>query len=507
MAGPIRIRGIRQALPPNTLIGRLQGGGQAQTINLTQLRAQVIKAGASGGGGGGGSTTLAALTDVALSSPSDGQVLTYVLSAGKWENKAIPTATGFVKLQGTTPGTADTGNFNISGSGIIGDQLTLVNPPNTSLYRIASLGILTNGATMDLVSVGGNPAAVRAQAANGTISAPTAITSGMVIGRYAWRGYDGATLFNNLNTAQMDVTATENFTTSAHGGRLSFFTTANGTTTTTSRMTIDNTGFVAIGSSTTPRASLDIGGQTDAVALPSGSTAQRPSSPVDGMIRYNSDNNGFDVYVGGQWQQLVASSPGGLNHYASPYSSSTWTTSTALFATKGLMFAPGINMTLDQVFLPIGAPNATASHTFLLSLLDLSINSGGTNYIINSVTSLATVTQSMVVNTVQDITFDLSSSPVLLTGGHIYAICITDTSLATGTTAISMQTSGGGVSPLGAGGAIPSFAIRQPGVSTISTFSSSPGVELPTNALPTTSTAITIPAIGSVYWMRLRVQW
>jgi hypothetical protein len=38
------------------------------------------------GGGGGGATTLAALTDVAVASPSDGQVLEYDAASSKWKN-------------------------------------------------------------------------------------------------------------------------------------------------------------------------------------------------------------------------------------------------------------------------------------------------------------------------------------------------------------------------------------------------------------------------------------
>lgn len=38
------------------------------------------------GGGGGGSSTLAGLTDVSLSSPTNGQVLTYDSVAQKWKN-------------------------------------------------------------------------------------------------------------------------------------------------------------------------------------------------------------------------------------------------------------------------------------------------------------------------------------------------------------------------------------------------------------------------------------
>jgi hypothetical protein len=50
-----------------------------------------LGANTSGGGGGGGASTLSDLLDVALSSPSNGQVLTYDNATGKWVNAAVPT--------------------------------------------------------------------------------------------------------------------------------------------------------------------------------------------------------------------------------------------------------------------------------------------------------------------------------------------------------------------------------------------------------------------------------
>ncbi len=73
---------------------------------------------------------------------------------------------------------------------------------------------------------------------------------------------------------------------------------------------IDNTGNVGIGTAA-PAAALEIGG-TDAVLLPRGTSAQRPSSPVNGMIRYNSSLGIVEEYRDG-WFNLsaqVASSSG-----------------------------------------------------------------------------------------------------------------------------------------------------------------------------------------------------
>ena len=60
--------------------------GNGVTISTTN----VISV-AGGGGGGGGATELEQLTDVALNTPADNQVLMYVGSDGKWENMALST--------------------------------------------------------------------------------------------------------------------------------------------------------------------------------------------------------------------------------------------------------------------------------------------------------------------------------------------------------------------------------------------------------------------------------
>jgi hypothetical protein len=52
---------------------------------------------------------------------------------------------------------------------------------------------------------------------------------------------------------------------------------------------------------------------TGAVTLPDGTTAQRPGSPVEGMIRYNTDTDSFEGYAGSAWGEIGGSS-GGINY-------------------------------------------------------------------------------------------------------------------------------------------------------------------------------------------------
>jgi hypothetical protein len=78
------------------------------------------------------------------------------------------------------------------------------------------------------------------------------------------------------------------------------------------KMVIASSGKVGIGT-TVPVAALDLSNNTDALALPSGSTAQEPASPVNGMIRYNSSPGVQDIeaYVNGAWTSLTSGGGGG----------------------------------------------------------------------------------------------------------------------------------------------------------------------------------------------------
>jgi hypothetical protein len=70
-------------------------------------------------------------------------------------------------------------------------------------------------------------------------------------------------------------------------------------------MVIDNTGNVGIGTDT-PSVSLDVSSKTDAIRTPIGTTAQRPSSPGHGMIRYNTTESKYEIYnsANSEWTYL-----------------------------------------------------------------------------------------------------------------------------------------------------------------------------------------------------------
>ncbi len=65
--------------------------------------------------------------------------------------------------------------------------------------------------------------------------------------------------------------------------------------------------YLGIGTNA-PRAALDAGHVTNALILPTGTAGERPSTTVEGMIRYNSDLGAFEGYTASGWGSLGGSS-------------------------------------------------------------------------------------------------------------------------------------------------------------------------------------------------------
>ena len=48
---------------------------------------------------------------------------------------------------------------------------------------------------------------------------------------------------------------------------------------------------------------------TDAILVPKGTTAQRPTSPANGHVRYNTDTNEIEGYQNGAWRKVRYKEP------------------------------------------------------------------------------------------------------------------------------------------------------------------------------------------------------
>ncbi len=102
--------------------------------------------------------------------------------------------------------------------------------------------------------------------ANGTASVPTIVASGDVVGGVYFQGWDG-TAYQNVSSVEGTVDGTPGA--NDMPGRLTFFTTPDGSTTAAARMLIDNSGRVGIGAS--PSYHLDVQGSSGTIVIRAGS--------------------------------------------------------------------------------------------------------------------------------------------------------------------------------------------------------------------------------------------
>lgn len=51
------------------------------------------------------------------------------------------------------------------------------------------------------------------------------------------------------------------------------------------------------------------GASTDVVTMPTGTTAQRPGTPAEGTLRYNTDTESLEFWDGSQWRAVIGAHP------------------------------------------------------------------------------------------------------------------------------------------------------------------------------------------------------
>ena len=103
--------------------------------------------------------------------------------------------------------------------------------------------------------------------------------------------------FTNLNTDKIESGNTVAALT------ITNLTVSNSLTVDTNTLKVDNTNNRVGILDATPAVSLDVGTATDAVHVPTGTTAQRPTGAA-GMFRYNSTENQFEGYSDGSWGEI-----------------------------------------------------------------------------------------------------------------------------------------------------------------------------------------------------------
>ena len=202
--------------------------------------------------------------------------------------------------------------------------------PAPSFVSQVQIGSYDGGtASIDLDSfqdsISGISSAIYARIYGGTNASPT-VASGNILA-LCGEAYNGSG-FPTKNSVCIIEATDGTQTTSSAPSNITFGTTPSGSTTRATVMEINNAGNVGIGT-TSPAVSLDLGSRTDAVTLPSGTTAQRPTG-VAGMVRYNSSNSVPEFYTS-SWLPvpLTATSPISINSTTGNITCSTCNTSAA----------------------------------------------------------------------------------------------------------------------------------------------------------------------------------
>jgi hypothetical protein len=121
-------------------------------------------------------------------------------------------------------------------------------------------------------------------------------------------------------------------------------------------LSLKNNGNVGIGTNN-PAASLDLGSNTDAIILPSGTDAQQPSSPVTGSFRYNTTSGAPEFRSSSAWISL------GLKDGSSQQ--------LAAASAQDIKTLTGTNVDGAYWIKPVGSPTAFQVHCYM------SIEGGG----------------------------------------------------------------------------------------------------------------------------------
>jgi trimeric autotransporter adhesin len=222
-------------------------------------------------------------------------------------------------------------------------------PAAQSAGTVMQLGAADNsGARIQLDGFGagvGNALVLRM--ARGTAASPTATQAGDELGRIVGEGY-GTTGYSSFtgSVAGIAFGAADNWTDTDQGTYLAFLTAANGGTTASERMRIDQNGNVGIGTAT-PANLLTVNGSSSSRII--ASTTNANSSGI-GEVSANNDN--------GNYIEMLA--------FGSAYASVPAQNAGAIVASKGLTFETDASTSTGGAdgiaFLTGGYSNAAAAY-------------------------------------------------------------------------------------------------------------------------------------------------
>lgn len=217
-----------------------------------------------------------------------------------------------------------------------GEFLRHVAPSGTLVCEAPSASGTVTGLTGDVSTTGSGSLTVTVDRIKGVTVSPAAYSSGQVL-RYNGTDWVNAVLSSADLSNNSDLLKASNMPANCSASQTLTFSSPTGTWT-CSNITVD------------------LSSKTDAFTIPAGTTAQQPSTPVTGMIRYNTSTSAMELFDGTSWQDVgsggVKVSPPGL---VAPFSTAScptgWlhangsavsrTTYASLFSAIGTMYGPG----------------------------------------------------------------------------------------------------------------------------------------------------------------------
>ena len=241
------------------------------------------------------SSSLAGLTDVTLTNPANGQVIKYNTSTAQWENAADAGGIALTDLSVGSPASA-------SGSGAIAynnsNGVFTYTPPDLSSYvdgtgaanKVAfwtDSDTLSNDTNLhwdssnDRLGIGVSSPAYTLDLEQGTSSAQPSIRfKNSSYGDWRFMRYYGSmVLFAPTASSKLYVANASTGPGGPNDNQLN-------------PILVSQIGV----KETAPAIAIDAGNATDAVKLPNGTTAQRPT-PAAGMLRYNTTDGQFEGYT------------------------------------------------------------------------------------------------------------------------------------------------------------------------------------------------------------------
>lgn len=183
------------------------------------------------------------------------------------------------------------------------------------IFRLIGNGTSANQ-HLELDGFGGIPG-LRLRRANITSAAASAIQSGDVLGTFDVLGY-GASAYSASARAQIRMVATQTWTATAHGTKIVFATTANGSTTLTDALTLDQdnsasfAGAVSVAGAFTAGGSLSVTG-----AFTAGGSFTQAASEIHTGIGYTA------ITATGQTVTLAATTPYHIAQLSAAYAAMT----------------------------------------------------------------------------------------------------------------------------------------------------------------------------------------